>query len=529
MKIFFQHILIYPIITPLLAGAILLLLSETKRYARSLISILSIMMQLITAASLLYFSADCGNNICIYAIGGWPAPFGIFLVSDKLTIIMLILTSILGFCSFLYALGHWDRIGVHFYPLFQFLMMGLNGAFLTGDLFNLFVFFEVLLAASYGLMLHGSGSMRVSASLHYIVVNLVVSFLILIGIALIYGVTGTLNLADVAISAIELEEENRLFFNVGIAILGIAFIIKAGVWPLNFWLIKGYIAAVPPVTAMLSIMTKLSIYTVLRIKSLLIILHEIPIPFDLNWIFYIGLVTLIFGCIGLIASYQVEKISGYCIIISTGILFMSLGMPGINFIGPALFYLVNSVLASSTLFLLSELIKRTNIPISNCLTNQDVFEAEEVLTKTSSNRSDEIVGIPIPAAMAFLGLSFISCALLITGLPPLSGFVAKFALLSTAVSIDQVSYQIQSWILFASILFSGLAGLFSFTRIGIRIFWSKDTVIPFLRWVEVAPIGILIFLCIDLSINANLVLSYLNDAAKSLGNPFDYINTVLNF
>ena len=132
---------------------------------------------------------------------------------------------------------------LHFHPLFQFLLMGLNGAFLTGDLFNLFVFFEVLLAASYGLVLHGSGSARVKAGLHYIAINLCASLLFLIGVSLIYGVTGTLNMADLALRIPALAAEQRGLLEAGAAVLGVAFLVKAAMWPLGFWLPTTYAAA----------------------------------------------------------------------------------------------------------------------------------------------------------------------------------------------------------------------------------------------------------------------------------------------
>ena len=140
------------------------------------------------------------TTVGLYLLGNWPPPFAIVLVLDRLSALMLLLTALLALPALVFAMARWDRRGQHFHSLFQFLLMGLNGAFLTGDLFNLFVFFEVLLAASYGLALHGSGALRVRAGLHYIAINLAASLLFLIGVSLIYGVTGTLNMADLAAS-----------------------------------------------------------------------------------------------------------------------------------------------------------------------------------------------------------------------------------------------------------------------------------------------------------------------------------------
>lgn len=170
MNAWLQHLPVLPVAVPLMAGAAMLLVKDTHRAARVGLGVLSILIQAAVAIALLCMTAGLVPNawsgeIGVYLLGDWPAPFGIVLVVDRLAAIMLTLSALLGTTTLIYATARWDRAGVHFHPLFQFLLMGLNGAFLTGDLFNLFVFFEVLLAASYGLMLHGSGPARVAAGL----------------------------------------------------------------------------------------------------------------------------------------------------------------------------------------------------------------------------------------------------------------------------------------------------------------------------------------------------------------------------
>src|SRR5690606_6414136 len=165
------------------------------------------------------------------------------LVADRLSVLMLLLTSVVALAVLPAALGRWQQRGNYFQPLFQFLLMGLNGAFLTGDLFNLFVFFEVLLAASYGLALHGSGERRVSAGLHYIAVNLTASLLFLLGVSLIFGVTGTLNMAALADIIPTLPGHTRALLHAGAAVLGVALLVKTAMWPLGFWLPRTYAAA----------------------------------------------------------------------------------------------------------------------------------------------------------------------------------------------------------------------------------------------------------------------------------------------
>ncbi|AZY49329.1 monovalent cation/H+ antiporter subunit D [Bordetella avium] len=524
-----QHLPIYPIAVPLVAGALMLLLADTRRRERAFIAVASTLVQLLSAIALLALAAGAydiwPDGIGVYLPGDWPAPFGIVLVVDRLAAIMLTLTATLGLATLVYSLARWDRAGVHFHSLFQFLLMGLNGAFLTGDLFNLFVFFEVLLAASYGLLLHGSGGARVSAGLQYIAVNLVASFLLLISIALIYGVTGTLNMADLAVRAGQLVGSDRRLFEAGAAILGVAFLVKAGAWPLNFWLVSGYGSACPPVAAMFSIMTKVGIYSLLRIGSLLLPTGA-PAAFSLDWMFAVGLATLIFGGVGILASQQLEKLVGYCVIVSAGTLLTALGMPGVTLTGPALFYLISSVLGTSAFFLLVELIERTRSFGANVLAvTMDNFDLDD-----PASRSDDVVGVAIPAAMAFLGLAFVACALLVTGLPPLSGFVAKFSLLSAAVSAANTSAPpIDAWLLVAGVLLSGLAGLIALGRTGIRVFWSsEDRSTPRLRLLEAGPVAVLILLCVALAAGAGPVSAYLDAAAQSLDAPADYVNAVLS-
>ena len=267
------HLLIIPVLAPLLVGALQLFLGE-RRGARIALAIASVLTQTAAALTLLYMTTDAmpdtwTEGVGVYALGSWPAPFGIVLVVDRLSAFMLLFTSLVALASLVYSLAYWDRVAPAFHSLFQFLLMGLNGAFLTGDLFNLFVFFEVLLASSYGLLLHGSGVGRVKASLHYITVNLVASFLFLIGVAMIYGMTGTLNMADLPGRIALLAPHDRALFESGAAILSVAFLIKAGAWPLNFWLPNTYVAASSPIGAVFSLLTKVGVYAVLRVGTVL--------------------------------------------------------------------------------------------------------------------------------------------------------------------------------------------------------------------------------------------------------------------
>lgn len=524
------HLPILPVVIPLLAGGMLIIIKDSRRYTRLTLSFISVGLQLLIAMRLLAITAgaapdDWPNNIAVYLLGDWPAPFGIVVVVDRLSAIMLTLSAFLGTAALMYSTARWDRAGVHFLALLQFLLMGLNGAFITGDLFNLFVFFEILLAASYGLILHGSGEMRVTAGLHYIAINLLASLLLLIAIALIYGVTGTLNLADLARRAGELQLGDRHLFEAAAAILGVAFMIKAAAWPLNFWLPSAYSHACPPVAALFAVMTKVGIYALVRVGSLLVPTGA-PAAFGGEWMFPVGLATLLFGTIGLLSAYQVERVVSYCVLISSGTLLSALGMPGVAMTGPALFYLVSSVLATAAFYLLVEMVERTRKVGADILAvSMEAFDLED---SDPPDQAGVVVGVAIPAAMAFLGMSFIASALLITGLPPLSGFVAKFSLLSAAFQTSDTAPGMAAWLLVSVVLISSLAGIIALVRTGIRLFWANETVTPHLRIAEAVPVAALVFAGVGLAIWAGPILSFMNDTALSLSHPNLYVDAVLD-
>ena len=261
------HLLVVPVVLPLLAAALMLVLGERRRRFASIINIGATGAGLLVALAILgRVDADgVPGAIGVYLAANWEAPFGIVLVADRLSALMLVLTGVVGLATAVYAVAGWSRAGVYFHPLFQIQLMGLNGAFLTGDLFNLFVFFEVMLAASYGLLLHGSGWARVHSGLHYIAVNLLASSLFLVGLAMLYGVMGTLSMADIAAKLPLVAAEDRGLLHAGAAILAVAFLTKAAIWPLNFWLVPAYAAASAPVAALFALMTKVGIYAILRL------------------------------------------------------------------------------------------------------------------------------------------------------------------------------------------------------------------------------------------------------------------------
>ena len=533
MNLILQHLVVLPVVVPLLSAAIMVLLPEERRTARVVLALVSVLIQLLIGAALLYLTSDAApfiwpEGVGVYAIGNWAAPFGIVLVVDRLSAVMVTLGAVVSFATLVYSIARWDRPAQPFHSLFQLLTMGLNGAFLTGDLFNLFVFFEVLLASSYGLVLRGVGAERVRTGMHYIAVNLTASLLFLIGVALIYGIAGTLNMADLAGRAAALDPSDRALFDAGAAILGVAFLIKAGSWPLNFWLPGAYSVALAPVAAAFAMMTKVGLYAVLRVGTILQEDETLAAA-----LFYVGLATLITASIGMLGAKHLARLVSFSLLASMGILLATFGLRMEALTGPLMYYMIVSVLTTSAFFMLTGMTDRTRItdpPVSKdeAPPPRPLYVAFGV-RKPADYGIDEEVGIAIPAAMAFLGLMFVCCVLLVAGLPPLSGFVAKFALLATALrGAPQSGVPIETWTLCAAIILSGLAALIALSRIGMRLFWSVAArATPRLRVLEAAPVAALVLLCLVLTVAADPVARYLNTAAHSLHQPDTYVHAVL--
>ncbi|RAI63084.1 monovalent cation/H+ antiporter subunit D [Pseudomonas fluorescens] len=538
------HLIVAPILLPLLTAAIMLMLGEKHRPLKAKINLFSSLLGLAVAVALLQWTQTTGvpGSIGVYLPSNWQVPFGLVLVVDRLSALMLVLTGLIGVSALLFAMARWDSAGSSFHALFQIQLMGLYGAFLTADLFNLFVFFEVLLAASYGLMLHGSGRARVSSGLHYISINLLASSLFLIGAALIYGVTGTLNMADLAVKIPLVSAADRGLLHAGAGILAIAFLAKAGMWPLNFWLVPAYSSASAPVAAMFAIMTKVGVYTLLRLWTLLFSAQAgASAFFGGEWLIYGGMATIVCAAIAILAAQRLERMASLSILVSAGILLSTIGFAQPNLVGAALFYLFSSTLALSALFLLAELIERSRS--ANEVLLEDETELlprpqESLHPPKGTNLDDEqkaVVGQVIPWTMAFLGLSFIACALLIIGMPPLSGFIGKLGLIGALLNplglgnSADVPISTAAWGLLVLLILSGLASLIAFSRLGVQRFWTPaERPSPLLRRFECVPIFALLGLSIALTFKADPLLRYTQAAADALYNPQQYVMAVLD-
>jgi multicomponent K+:H+ antiporter subunit D len=531
MTTFMDHLSILPILLPLFTGAMLLMFDDRQRVAKAYINVFSTLLLVVIGTLLVMQASRLGTDagsVFSYPLGNWPIPFGIVLVADRLSAMMVLLTGVLGICALVYSLARWHGSGPSFHTLFQFLLMGLNGAFLTGDIFNLFVFFEVMLAASYGLALHGVGVARVKAGLHYIAVNLGASFLFLIGAALIYGVTGTLNMADLAFKVATIPDADRGLLEAGAVILGVAFLLKAGMWPLGFWLPTTYAAASAPVAAVFAIMTKVGVYAVLRVSTIAFGAEAgASAGFADGLLLFGGIATVAFGAIGVLASQTTGRLAGYCVLVSSGTLLGAVGMGSAAVTSGALYYLVVSTLAISAFFLLVELLDRVRVEGAHVLAvtleayGDDEEEAE----------LDE-VGLAIPGALAVLSICFGVCVLLLAGFPPLAGFLAKFAIISAMFNPQGLAETAPigpaAWWLSGLMIFSGFAALVALMRTGINTFWvtMSDTPAP-VRVIEIAPVLLLLGLTIVLTLMAGPTMEYMQDMAEALYAPAAHIADVL--
>ena len=262
-----NHWLVLPLLLPLLAGMVNLLLGRERIRQQRWVSIAVFSAVLAVAINLL---ASAGNGTPqVYRLGNWPPPFGIVLVLDRLSGLLLVTASLLALLSLLHAVRGGDGLGPSFHVFFPLQLLGINGAFLTGDLFNLFVFFEILLIASYCLALYGGGGQRVRAGLHYVVLNLVGSALFLLALGTLYGILGTLNMADMAVKIAAAGADSAFLLQAGGMLLLVVFALKGAIVPLNGWLSPLYGAVTPPVAALFAVMTKVGIYAILRVTTLI--------------------------------------------------------------------------------------------------------------------------------------------------------------------------------------------------------------------------------------------------------------------
>src|SRR5690554_1887423 len=400
-----NHWVLLPVLLPALIAPLIVIATRFDIVLTRVFSVLSLVLLVIISAILVGQAFD--GSITSYELGNWAAPFGIVLVLDRLSAILVLLTSVVGLFVLLYALNGWDRRGQHFHALYQFQLMGINGAFLTGDTFNLFVFFEVLLIASYGLMVHGGGALRVKAGVQYMVINLIGSTLFLFAVGLIYSVTGTLNMADLAVGVRDVAAEDQALLHTGAILLLIVFAVKAALVPVQFWLPGTYANAPAPVAALFAIMTKVGAYSIIRVYTLVFGGTSDEVAWIAQpWLVPASMITLVVGAFGVLASRSLGQMVSFAVIASMGTLLMTVGVFTREAMAAALYYMVHSTLAAAALFLVVDLV-----------------------TERRPGRGDLLDVAPRFVQMGLVSACFFMAAIAMAGLPPLSGFVGKLLIL----------------------------------------------------------------------------------------------------
>lgn len=433
-----MHAPVVPIVLPLLVGALLLLPLPAR--LRQSLGLASCLAQLLWAFFLLQ-QADSGV-LQLYTLGNWTAPFGISLLVDRLSAALLLTTALLGLAALIYAERD-QRLTPVLQALFQFQLMGINGAFLTFDLFNLFVFFEILLASSYALLLHGLSRAQVASGVHYVLLNLAGSALFLIGLGVVYGAAGTLNMADVARQIASAGPAQAPLLAAAGLLLMVVFALKAALFPLAFWLPATYASATPAVAALFSILTKVGVYAIWRLCTVLYgpqagLLADLLEP----WLWPLALAGMLLAAVGALAARDLPKLVAYLVVLSAGTLLAALALRQPQAQSAALYYLLHSTWVSGALFLLAGLIGAQRGALACALQAG-----------------------PRLAQHSVLAVLFALAALAMVGLPPFPGFIGKALLLQSAAQSGHFALW---WVL----LIAALAALTALLRAGTTLFWK---------------------------------------------------------
>ncbi|MFC9834873.1 Na+/H+ antiporter subunit D [Rhodococcus sp. NPDC127530] len=448
-----------PVLVPMLAAAATLVLGRRPR-AQRIITLVALIGVLVVSGLLLYL-ADRDGTTAIQ-VGGWDSPIGITLVVDRLSAMMLVVSSIVLLAVMAYAVGQGIRDGSEdqpvsiFLPTYLALTAGISNAFLAGDLFNLYVGFEVLLAASFVLLTLGASADRVRAGVSYVMVSMVSSLIFLAGIAFAYAATGTLNLADMAtrLDGIPSGTRTAIF-----GVLLVAFGIKAAVFPLSTWLPDSYPTAPAPVTAVFAgLLTKVGVYAIIRAHTLLFPEGELD-----NVLMVCGLLTMLVGILGAIAQSDIKRLLSFTLVSHIGYMVFGIALSTQSGLSGAIYYVAHHILVQTTLFLVVGLIER----------------------QAGSSSLRRLGGLA--AASPVLAIVFLVPALNLGGIPPFSGFIGKVALLQ-AGSADASAL---AWILVAGGTLTSLLTLYVMARVWTKAFWRARADAPEGDLADVSPSALL--------------------------------------
>ncbi|MBN9888548.1 monovalent cation/H+ antiporter subunit D [Salipiger abyssi] len=440
-----NHWIIAPVVLPAMLAPLIAYVMRHDITLQRATSILGAVLLVAVATGLFLLSAD--GSVHVYRLGDWPAPFGIVLVLDRLSALLILLTSVLGLIVLIHASASgWDRRGRHFHALMMFQLMGICGAFLTGDAFNLFVLFEILLIASYGLTIHSGGKARLQSGLQYVIMNLAGSTLFLIALGTLYATTGTLNIADLSVKVREIPVEDAALVRVAAMLLMIVFAVKAALFPVQFWLPGTYANAPAPVAALFAIMTKVGAYAILRMHTIVFGPDAAAIgTLSQDWLMPAALITIAIGGFGVMGARRLMPLIAFAVLGSTGTLMLAVSAFTPYAAQAALYYLLHSTFAAAALFLFADLL----------------------LTKRESG--DLLRAAPATVQNGLLASLFFVGAIGIAGMPPLSGFLGKLLVLDALRSADY------TWLVWTVVLAGSLLTIVGFVRAGSLLFWKSTS------------------------------------------------------
>ncbi len=495
-----SHLPILPVLIPLFTGALLLYAERHSIAWQRGLAWLG--MAGLLAVSILLLSQASHGGIMVYLLGDWPSRLGIALMVDRLSAMMVLTTALLGIACLLHAMSGWDRRASHFHALFQFQLVGLNGAFLTGDIFNLFVFFEVMLIASYGLMLSGGRGRRMRAGFHYVTFNIAASTLFLIALGLLYGLLGTLNMAEIAVRVGAASGHDAMLIQAAAGLLLVVFCAKAALLPLYLWLPVTYTHAPAAVAALFTIMTKVGIYAVLRVNSLVFGAEAGELSgFAWAWFLPAGLATLAVASFGVLAAYRLRTLIAYLVLVSAATLFIAFALNSPGTVSAGLYYLPHSTFATAALFLIAEQIRRRR-----------------------GKAGDHMDKIAPMQEGTWPAIFFLVAAIAVAGMPPLSGFLGKAMLLQSVPGKYAA-------LVFGFILVSSLMVVVALSRAGARVFWRVEPTPPDARPIkrrplESAAIVLLTGYGLAMTIAAAPIQRYTHAAAVQLLSPAAYVDSL---
>ncbi|MCG7336008.1 Na+/H+ antiporter subunit D [Sporosarcina sp. ACRSM] len=484
-----------PIILPFLFAILLLFFKENIRVQRSL-TLIGLLASLVAALFLVFkVKAD---GIQAVTLGSWPAPFGISMVSDMLAALLVTTTILLTLFIVIYSFSSIGegRERFFYYPAILFMVTGVNGAFTTGDIFNLFVFFEVLLIASYVLIVLGGEKKQLRESIKYVLVNVISSALFVITVAFLYSVIGTLNMADISVKIAQVGQPGII--TVIAILLLIVFGVKGAIFPLYFWLPGSYAAPpIPVLTLFGALLTKVGVYAIMRTYTLFFV-HDIGFTHEILSV--LSILTIIAGCIGALAYFDLKQIIIYNIVIAVGVILYGAAQMNESGLAGAIFYLIHDMLIKGALFLLIGII---------------IY-----VTGTSNLRKmGGLIQTHAP-----LGWFYLIAAFGLAGIPPLSGFVGKLLIVKGAFEAGN------SWGAII-LLASSLIVLLSVIRIFIYAFWGKPVAIPQTDRRPyrnmMMPAVVLVILSVLYGVGTEWLFPYMTDATNGLLQPSIYIDAVL--